>query len=154
MQALQLRPDRIVIGEIEANNVAAAMFAFNSVPSMATLQITGGENMVEKLISMQTDQLQAIDMSGLHRRVSLSVGVIVECARDFRGRRIVTDIYVMEETSATSIISVFTRRNPDHLYSTGHVPKKAMAQIEACGIYLPPHVFGGPRKLSGYSQLR
>ncbi|MFA7586174.1 MAG: CpaF family protein [Novosphingobium sp.] len=151
--ALRMRPDRIIVGEVRAGEAFDMLQAMNTGHdgSMTTVHANGPRDAlsrVEQMIGMS-----GIDISSKSARAQIgsAINVVLQVARLADGRRRVTSLSELTgmEGETLSMQEIFrfrmTGRADDgtvqgHFEATGIRPR-FMAELEARGIYLDSAVF-------------
>ena len=153
VNALRMRPDRIIVGEIRDEAALDMLQAMNTGHdgSMTTLHSNSPRDTLSRLETMTMMAGMEIPMRAIREQVSSAIDLVVHQERMRDGTRKVvnitevtgmegdvitmTDIFVYEQLGYENN-KVIGRMRP-----TGLRPK-FMEKIEAAGIHLPPSVFG------------
>jgi pilus assembly protein CpaF len=153
VNALRMRPDRIIVGEIRDEAAIDMLQAMNTGHdgSMTTLHSNSPRDTLARLETMVMMAGMDIPMRAIREQVSSAIDLVVHQERMRDGTRKVvnitevtgmegdvitmTDIFVYEQLGYENN-KVIGRMRP-----TGLRPK-FMEKIEASGIHLPPSVFG------------
>jgi pilus assembly protein CpaF len=158
INALRMRPDRIIIGEIRDEAALDMLQAMNTGHdgSMTTLHSNSPRDTLARLETMTMMAGMELPMRAIREQVSSAINLIVHQERMRDGSRKVvnitevqgmegdiitmTDIFLYEQLGYENN-KVIGRMRPSGLRP------KFMDKIEASGIHLPPSVFGiGPRR--------
>lgn len=92
-EALRMRPDRLVIGEVRDVEALDLVLALNTgVPGAATIHANSAADALRKLCSLPLLAGRNIDSGFVVPAVAASVDLVVHCQRDATGRRRVTEI--------------------------------------------------------------
>jgi pilus assembly protein CpaF len=92
-EALRMRPDRIVVGEVRQEEALDLLIALNSgLPGMCTLHANSAREAVTKLCTLPLLAGENVSHQFVVPTVAASVDVVVHLARDARGRRRVREI--------------------------------------------------------------
>ena len=153
VNALRMRPDRIIVGEIRDEAALDMLQAMNTGHdgSMTTLHSNGPRDTLSRLETMTLMAGMDLPSRAIREQVSSAIDVVVHQDRMRDGtRKIVnitevsgmegdvitmTDIFVFEQSG------IENGKIAGRLRPTGLRPK-FMDQIEAAGIHLPPSIFG------------
>jgi len=153
INALRMRPDRIIVGEIRDDAALDMLQAMNTGHdgSMTTLHSNSPRDTLMRLETMTMMAGMELPVRAIREQISSAIDMVVHQERMRDGSRKVvnitevggmegdvitmTDIFVFEQTGYENG-KVVGRLRP-----TGLRPK-AMDKIEAAGIHLPPTVFG------------
>jgi pilus assembly protein CpaF len=94
-EALRMRPDRLVVGEVRDAEALDLLLALNTgVPGAATIHANSAADALEKLAALPLLAGRNIDAGFVRPAVASSVHVVVHVARDAAGRRRVEEITV------------------------------------------------------------
>jgi pilus assembly protein CpaF len=153
INALRMRPDRIIVGEIRDEAALDMLQAMNTGHdgSMTTLHSNSPRDTLSRLETMTLMAGMDLPSRAIREQVSSAIDVVIHQSRIRDGTRKVvnvtevsgmegdvitmTDIFVFEQTGVENG-QVMGRLRP-----TGLRPK-FMDKIEAAGINLPPSIFG------------
>jgi pilus assembly protein CpaF len=153
INALRMRPDRIIVGEIRDEAALDMLQAMNTGHdgSMTTLHSNGPRDTMSRLETMTLMAGMDLPSRAIREQVSSAIDVVVHQERMRDGTRKVvnitevsgmegdvitmTDIFIYEQTGMENG-QIIGRLRP-----TGLRPK-FMDKIEASGIHLPPSIFG------------
>lgn len=92
-EALRMRPDRIVVGEVRDAEALDLLLALNTgVPGAATIHANSAREALTKLAALPLLAGRNIDAGFVMPAVAASVDLVVHCARDAAGRRRVVEI--------------------------------------------------------------
>jgi pilus assembly protein CpaF len=153
VNALRMRPDRIIVGEIRDEAALDMLQAMNTGHdgSMTTAHSNGPRDTLSRIETMCLMAGMDLPVRAIREQISSAIDLVVHQERMRDGTRKVsfitevsgmegdvitmTDIFVYEQTGYEGG-KVIGRLRP-----TGLRPK-FMDQIEAAGIHLPPSIFG------------
>ncbi len=160
INALRMRPDRIVVGEIRDEAAIDMLQAMNTGHdgSMTTLHSNSPRDTLARLETMVLMAGMDLPVRAIREQVSSAVDMVIHQDRMRDGTRKITSITEVSgmegEVITTMDIFAFDLAGYDNgrvvgrLKPTGLRPK-FMEKIEATGIRLPPQIFGiggGTRK--------
>lgn len=92
-EALRMRPDRLVVGEVRDAEALDLVLALNTgVPGAATIHANSAREALSKLAALPLLAGRNIDPSFVVPAVEASVHLVVHCGRDAAGRRHVAEI--------------------------------------------------------------
>lgn len=92
-EALRMRPDRLVVGEVRDAEALDLVLALNTgVPGAATIHANSAREALGKLAALPLLAGRNIDSSFVLPAVAASVDLVVHCERDASGRRRVAEI--------------------------------------------------------------
>ncbi|MDX2377910.1 ATPase, T2SS/T4P/T4SS family [Microbacterium sp. LRZ72] len=92
-EALRMRPDRLVIGEVRDAEALDLVLALNTgLPCMASIHANSASDALRKLAALPLLAGRNIDSSFLLPAIASSVDIVVHCSRDRQGRRRITEI--------------------------------------------------------------
>ncbi|GAA1544807.1 pilus assembly protein CpaF [Microbacterium ginsengiterrae] len=92
-EALRMRPDRLVVGEVRDAEALDLVLALNTgVPGAGTVHANSAAEALEKLTILPLLAGRNIDRSFIAPALAASVSLVVHCARDRAGLRFVQEI--------------------------------------------------------------
>jgi pilus assembly protein CpaF len=92
-EALRMRPDRLVVGEVRDAEALDLLLALNTgVPGAATLHANSASEALRKLAALPLLAGRNIDTSFVAAAIAASVDLVVHCERDATGTRRVVEI--------------------------------------------------------------
>jgi len=92
-EALRMRPDRLVVGEVRDAEALDLVLALNTgVPGAGTVHANSAVEALEKLTLLPLLAGRNIDRSFIAPALATSVSLVVHCARDAAGARFVQEI--------------------------------------------------------------
>jgi pilus assembly protein CpaF len=153
INALRMRPDRIIVGEIRDDAALDMLQAMNTGHdgSMTTLHSNSPRDTLSRLETMTLMAGMDLPVRAIREQVSSAIELIVHQERMRDGSRkitFITEVVGMEgDVITTTDIFVFEQTGIEngkvlgHMRPTGLRPK-FMEKIEAAGIHLPPSIFG------------
>src|SRR5512142_23594 len=153
INALRMRPDRIIVGEIRDDAALDMLQAMNTGHdgSMTTLHSNGPRDTLSRLETMTLMAGMDLPARAIREQVSSAINLVVHQERMRDGSRKVTHITEVSgmEGEVITMTDLFTyeQTGVEHgqiigrLRPTGLRPK-FMDKIEASGIHLPPSIFG------------
>jgi pilus assembly protein CpaF len=99
-QALRMRPDRIVVGEVRGAEVLDLLVALNTghEGGMATVHANSAVEVPARLEALGT--LAGLERAALHSQLAAAVDVVLHLDRDRSGRRRLRDIAVLQRGPA------------------------------------------------------
>ncbi len=153
INALRMRPDRIIVGEVRGGEALDMLQAMNTGHdgSLTTLHANSPRDALSRLETMVLMAGIEIPVKAIRQQIASALDLIVHMERLRDGSRKVvqiTEVQGMEgDTIVLQDIFVFEQMGIENgkiigrLRPTGIRPK-FMDKIEAAGIYLPPDIFG------------
>ena len=92
-EALRMRPDRLVVGEVRDAEALDLVLALNTgVPGAGTVHANSAAEALEKLTILPLLAGRNIDRSFIAPALAASVSLVVHCARDSRGGRHIAEV--------------------------------------------------------------
>lgn len=92
-EALRMRPDRLVVGEVRDAEALDLVLALNTgVPGAGTIHANSAVEALEKLTLLPLLAGRNIDRSFIAPALAASVSLVVHCARDAAGHRYVGEV--------------------------------------------------------------
>jgi pilus assembly protein CpaF len=153
INALRMRPDRIIVGEVRGEEALDMLQAMNTGHdgSLTTVHANSPRDAVSRLEVMVTLANANMHLTAIRQQIASAVHILVQCSRMSDGTRRVTHITEVTgiETDIVTLqdIFVFERRGmtPEgrvlgRFAATGILPK-FHEKLLASGIRLPSYVF-------------
>lgn len=92
-EALRMRPDRLVVGEVRDAEALDLLLALNTgVPGAATVHANSAQDALRKLSALPLLAGRNIDAGFVQSALAASVDLVVHCERRADGRRVVAEI--------------------------------------------------------------
>ncbi|HLP23896.1 MAG TPA: ATPase, T2SS/T4P/T4SS family [Microbacteriaceae bacterium] len=127
-EALRMRPDRLVVGEVREAESLDLLIALNSgIPGLATIHANSARDALLKMCTLPLLAGRNIDAAFVVPTVRSSVDLVVHIARTETGTRYVSEIVAVDRLDSSSHISVielfraFGSTSPT-LRTTGSLP--------------------------------
>jgi pilus assembly protein CpaF len=106
-EALRMRPDRLVVGEVREAESLDLLIALNSgLPGACTIHANSAREALVKLCTLPLLAGRNIDASFVVPTVAACVHVVVHCQRDETGRRSVSQIVRLAGTVTNGVVDV------------------------------------------------
>ncbi|HEV7811511.1 MAG TPA: ATPase, T2SS/T4P/T4SS family [Leifsonia sp.] len=137
-EALRMRPDRLVVGEVREAESLDLLIALNSgLPGMSSIHANGARDALSKLAVLPLLAGRNIDASFVVPTVANVIDVVVHCRLETSGRRWVTEIVAPSGIVTGMVIEASTIFALEHgvLEATGSYPTKS-AGFRAAGFDL------------------
>ncbi len=153
VNALRMRPDRIIVGEIRDDAALDMLQAMNTGHdgSMTTLHSNSPRDTLARLETMVLMAGMDLPVRAIREQVTSAIDLVIHQERMRDGSRKVTNITEVSgmegDVITTTDIFIFEQTGFENgkvmgrLRPTGLRPK-FMDKIEASGIHLPPSIFG------------
>jgi len=153
VNALRMRPDRIIVGEIRDDAALDMLQAMNTGHdgSMTTLHSNSPRDTLSRLETMTLMAGMELPVRAIREQVAAAINLVVHQERMRDGSRRVTNITEVNgmegDVITTMDIFVFEQTGFENgkvlgrLRPSGLRPK-FMDKLEAAGIHLPPSIFG------------
>jgi pilus assembly protein CpaF len=153
INALRMRPDRIIVGEVRGEEALDMLQAMNTGHdgSLTTIHANTPRDAISRLEVMIGMASSNLSVRSIRQQVASAVDLFIQCSRLSDGSRKVTyvtecvgmegelvttqDIFVFERTGVSPQGKVLGRFKP-----TGVRPKFS-ERLKAAGFELPPHLF-------------
>lgn len=161
INALRMRPDRIVVGECRGGESLDMLQAMNTghEGSMTTLHANNTRDAISRLETMVMMSGMELPHRAIREQIAAALDLIVQLSRMRDGSRRVTSIAEVQgmEGDVITMTEIFKFEQTGfengkvigRLKPTGIRPK-FMDRIEDAGIHLPPSIFGIADRLRGY----
>jgi pilus assembly protein CpaF len=153
INALRMRPDRIILGEVRGEEALDMLQAMNTGHdgSLTTIHANSPRDAISRLEVMIGMASSNLNVRSIRQQVASAIDLFIQCSRLSDGTRKVTyiteclgmegelvttqDVFVFERTGLSSEGRVTGRFKP-----TGVRPKFS-ERLKTAGIELPPHLF-------------
>jgi pilus assembly protein CpaF len=158
--ALRMRPDRIILGEVRGGEALDMLQAMNTghEGSMATIHANTPRDALTRLENMISMAAASLPSKAMRQQISSAIGVVVQVARLTDGKRKVlsiTEITGMEGDMITlQEIFTFKQTGTDekgavkgHFHATGVRPRFA-ERLRNFGVDVPENLFDPTRHFS------
>ena len=146
-EALRMRPDRIIIGEVREAESLDMLIALNAgLPGMCTIHANSARDAVTKICTLPLLAGENISSAFVVPTVASCFDLIVHCERDARGYRRVEEIYMLGgrvENGVIEMSPLFVRQegrmvctalelpHPERWARAGHAPERILAMAKA-----------------------
>jgi pilus assembly protein CpaF len=159
--ALRMRPDRIVVGEVRGDEVLDMLQAMNTGHdgSITTVHSNGPRDALHRLENLVLMSGHSLPDSAIREQVSSAIQIIVHISRMSDGSRKILSIQelVGMEGPVVSMHEIFhfvpvgvdsEGRVEGHFQATGIVPR-CINRLRVAGVELPANLFERGRRLTG-----
>ncbi|MDI3409412.1 TadA family conjugal transfer-associated ATPase [Streptomyces cavernicola] len=104
-QALRMRPDRLVVGEVRGAEVVHLLAALNTghEGGSGTLHANAATDVPARLEALGT--AAGLDRAALHSQLAAAVSVVLHLVRGRKGRRRIAEVCVLERNSAGLVVA-------------------------------------------------
>lgn len=152
INALRMRPDRIVVGECRRDETFEMLQAMNTGHdgSMTTIHANSSRDCLTRMESLILTSSVEIPLQALRRQTASAVNIIVQLKRLKNGQRVVLEISEVTglEQNTITTHALFHREKkkgatagePEQLLATGLVPHFA-ERFHDAGVQFPPNFF-------------
>ncbi|MFG3304406.1 TadA family conjugal transfer-associated ATPase [Streptomyces wuyuanensis] len=105
-QALRMRPDRLVVGEVRGSEVTDLLAALNTGHDggCGTVHANTAADVPARLEALGT--AAGLDRAALHSQLAAALSVVVHLVRGRDGRRRVAELHVLERDAAGLVVTV------------------------------------------------
>ncbi|MFD4832592.1 TadA family conjugal transfer-associated ATPase [Streptomyces uncialis] len=105
-QALRMRPDRLVVGEVRGPEVLDLLAALNTghEGGSGTVHANTAADVPARLEALAT--AAGLDRAALHSQLAAAVAVVLHLVRDRQGRRRVAEVRVLERAPSGLVVTV------------------------------------------------
>ncbi|MFD7514771.1 TadA family conjugal transfer-associated ATPase [Streptomyces niveus] len=105
-QALRMRPDRLVVGEVRGAEVTTLLAALNTghEGGCGTVHANTAADVPARLEALGT--AAGLDRAALHSQLAAALSVVIHLVRDRAGLRRITEVHVLERDSAGLVVPV------------------------------------------------
>ena len=137
-EALRMRPDRLVVGEVREAESLDLLIALNSgLPGMSSIHANSGRDALIKLSTLPLLAGRNIDSSFVVPTVAASIDVVVHCELTKEGRRRVVEMVAPSGRVSDGIeaVTLFELRH-NRLEATGELPAR-VGKFRRAGFDVP-----------------
>lgn len=105
-QALRMRPDRLVVGEVRGAEVADLLAALNTghEGGCGTVHANAAAHVPARLEALGT--AAGLDRAALHSQLAAALTLVIHLVRDREGRRRLAEVHVLERDTAGLVVTV------------------------------------------------
>lgn len=145
-EALRMRPDRLIVGEVREAESLDMLIALNSgLGGMASVHANSAQDALTKICTLPLLAGENISRGFIVPTVASCVDLVVHCARDAEGHRHVDEILAVGgrvEGEAIETTTLFERRdgelqlNPSAVLDSKKLSAEAKARIGRAGVLL------------------
>ena len=151
--ALRMRPDRIILGEVRSGEALDMLQAMNTGHdgSLATIHANSPRDALTRLETMVSMAGLNIPDKAIRQQISSAVEVVIQIARLSDGTRRMMglheligmegDVITMQEIFAYELLGLDEERNVRGRFITTGIRPKFMKRLEAMGIQIPVQIF-------------
>jgi pilus assembly protein CpaF len=151
--ALRMRPDRVILGEVRQSEALDMLQAMNTghYGSLATIHANSPRDALTRLETMVSMAGLSIPDKAIRHQIASAINVVVQLARLSDGSRKCMGIHeivgmegemiTMQEIFAFKMMGLTEDRKVKGKFVTTGIRPKFMARLEAMGINLPGNVF-------------
>lgn len=135
-EALRMRPDRLVVGEVREAESLDLLIALNSgLPGMCSLHANGARDALSKLSTLPLLAGRNIDSSFVVPTVAATIDIVVHCELERSGKRRITEIIAPSGGVSGSVIEASTifELQGGLLEATGSYPTR-LSKFRAAGL--------------------
>jgi pilus assembly protein CpaF len=155
INALRMRPDRIVVGEVRGDETLDMLQAMNTGHdgSLTTVHANSPRDALSRIETMVAMGATNLPERALRHQIASAIQIVVQQSRMSDGTRKVTsiseitgmegDIITMQEIYAFEKAGVTQEGKVMGRFRATGVRPKVCEQLRACGITLPAHMFEG-----------
>jgi pilus assembly protein CpaF len=144
-EALRMRPDRLLVGEVRQEEALDLLIALNSgLPGMCSLHANSAREAVTKLCTLPLLAGENVSHNFVVPTVAASVDLVVHLIKDAHGRRRVTEIVALPgraEGDVVEVAQIFRSYGDVLVRAEGYPPHQdryARAGYDLAGLLAPP----------------
>ncbi|THC50476.1 TadA family conjugal transfer-associated ATPase [Streptomyces sp. A1499] len=117
-QALRMRPDRLVVGEVRGAEVVHLLAALNTGhDGSGTVHANAAGDVPARLEALGT--AAGLDRTALHSQLAAALSVVLHLVRDRQGRRRIAEVHVLERDPSGLVVTVPALRWGAQSFSEG-----------------------------------
>lgn len=116
-QALRMRPDRLVVGEVRGPEVVSLLAALNTghEGGCGTVHANAAAQVPARLEALGT--AAGLDRAALHSQLAAALSVVLHLVRDRAGRRRIAEVHVLERDPSGLVFTVPALRWGDEAFA-------------------------------------
>ncbi|MEV0527118.1 TadA family conjugal transfer-associated ATPase [Streptomyces sp. NPDC050439] len=105
-QALRMRPDRLVVGEVRGAEVVHLLAALNTghEGGCGTVHANAAGDVPARLEALGT--AAGLDRAALHSQLAAALSVVIHLVRDRAGRRRIAEVHVLQRDASGLVVTV------------------------------------------------
>ncbi|MCX4583790.1 TadA family conjugal transfer-associated ATPase [Streptomyces sp. NBC_01481] len=105
-QALRMRPDRLVVGEVRGAEVTELLAALNTghEGGCGTVHANAAADVPARLEALGT--AAGLDRAALHSQLAAALAVVIHLVRDRGGQRRIAEVHVLDRDAAGLVVTV------------------------------------------------
>jgi pilus assembly protein CpaF len=149
--ALRMRPDRIVVGEVRGGEALDMLQAMNTghEGSLTTVHANTPRDALSRIETMVLMSGLDLPLRAVREQIASALDIVIQLDRLPDGRRVVSGIAEVQgrEGETITLQDIFIRRGSGALLPTGLRPA-CLAKIEERGVTLPASVLRGKTSAS------
>ncbi|HEX7354291.1 MAG TPA: ATPase, T2SS/T4P/T4SS family [Mycobacteriales bacterium] len=138
IEALRMRPDRLIVGEVRQEEALDLLIALNAgLPGMATIHANSAREAITKLCTLPLLAGENVSAGFVLPTVAASVDLVVHVAKDGSGTRRVTEIAALSgrcEGDVVEVSQIFRRMGPDLVRGDGFPPHAERFLAHGCDL--------------------
>ena len=151
--ALRMRPDRIILGEVRQSEALDMLQAMNTGHdgSLATIHANSPRDALTRLETMVSMAGLNIPDKAVRHQIASAIDVVIQLARLSDGSRKMMslheivgmegDMITMQEIFAFKMMGLTEDRKVKGRFITTGIRPKFMTRLEEMGVHLPPQIF-------------
>ncbi|MEU1130275.1 TadA family conjugal transfer-associated ATPase [Streptomyces sp. NPDC005900] len=118
-QALRMRPDRLVVGEVRGAEVLHLLAALNTghEGGCGTVHANAAADVPARLEALGT--AAGLDRAALHSQLAAALSVVIHLVRDRTGRRRVAEVHVLDRAASGLVVTVPALRWGEEAFTEG-----------------------------------
>jgi pilus assembly protein CpaF len=144
--ALRMRPDRLVVGEVRGAEAADMLTAMSTghPGSMTTLHANSAADAMTRLLSMVALALPSIAGATLERWIAASIDLVVHCERSAAGHRRIAEIVAVDAGADGDpvLTTLHERDRAGTMVALGATPTRCLERMRHHGVHFPLRLLG------------
>ncbi|MEU6124240.1 TadA family conjugal transfer-associated ATPase [Streptomyces sp. NPDC047123] len=118
-QALRMRPDRLVVGEVRGAEVVHLLAALNTghEGGCGTVHANAAGDVPARLEALGT--AAGLDRAALHSQLAAALSLVIHLVRDRAGHRRIAEVHVLERAASGLVVTVPALRRGESAFTRG-----------------------------------
>jgi pilus assembly protein CpaF len=142
--AMRMRPDRLVVGEVRGPEAADMLTAMNTghAGSMTTLHANTAEDAMTRLEAMLALALPSVGSATVQRWIASALDVVIHCERRAGGHRHVVEVAGVDTVGGRPrLTALYARDHRGVMRAAGEIPRRCLERMRHHDVRFPARLF-------------